>query len=141
MSAIKRLFTGSDGLRHGWRFLIFVAVFVLLVQITEQPALTFLGLKTGVDLNQLSASSLILSDLFDLIMILIVTAVFALFERRRIDGYGLPISQAFGPRFWNGGLAGLVTISFVGAGMLVTGGMKIHGLALHGIELVAAALW
>jgi CAAX protease family protein len=142
MGGIKWLFFGRDGLRHGWRFLIFAAAIVVVVAFLEQPAIAFLAAKFHVDQRALSAPSIIVSDGFDLIVILIVTGVAARFERRRIDSYGLPINEAFRGFFWNGALAGLAAIAFVGAGMLITGGMRVHGVALHGAEMITApALW
>ena len=140
MSRIKWLFIGPDGLRHGWRFLIFVAAIVLVAQYLEQLAIAFLGAKLHIDRSALSASSIILGDGFDLIVVLIVTGVFALCERRRIDSYGLPINEAFGGLFWNGVVAGLAVVTFVAAGMLVTGGMRIDGIALRGIDLITSPL-
>jgi len=140
VNKLKSIFIGPDGLRHGWRFLIFVAAIVLVAQFLAQFAIAFLEVKLFVDRSALSASSLILGDGFDLIVILIVTGVFALCERRRIDSYGLPINEAFGGLFWNGVIAGLVAIAFVGVGMLVTGGMRIHGLALQGTDIIASPL-
>ena len=92
MSRTRWLFIGPDGLRHGWRFLIFAAAIVLVVKFLEQPAIAFLAAIFHVNRNALSAPAIIVSDGFDLIVILIVTGVFALCERRRIDSYGLPIS-------------------------------------------------
>ena len=69
-----------------------------------------------------------------------MTGVFALCERRRIDSYGLPLDEAFGGLFWNGVVAGLAVVAFVAAGMLVTGGMRIHGLALRGTDLISSPL-
>jgi membrane protease YdiL (CAAX protease family) len=140
MSKVKSIFIGRDGLRHGWRFLIFVAAIFLVAQFLEQLAIAFLEAKLHVDRSALSAPSLILSDGFDLIVVLIVTGAFALCERRRIDGYGLPINQAFGGLFWNGVVAGLAAVAFVAAGMLVTGGMRIHGIALRGADLILSPL-
>ena len=142
MSGVKWLFVGPDGLRHGWRFLIFAAVIFLVVQFLEQPAIAFLAAKCHVDRSALSAPSIIVSDGFDLIVILIVTGMAARLERRRIDSYGLPINEAFGGRFWNGAITGLAAIAFVGVGMLITGGMRVHGVALHGAEMITApVLW
>ena len=140
MSRIKWLFIGPDGLRHGWRFLVFVAAIVLVAQLLERLAIVFLGAKLHVDRSALSVSSIILGDGFDLIVVLIVTGVFALCERRRIDSYGLPINEAFGGLFWNGVVAGLAVVTFVAAGMLVTGGMRIDGIALRGIDLITSPL-
>jgi membrane protease YdiL (CAAX protease family) len=142
MNKVKSIFIGSDRLRHGWRFLIFVAAIVLVGQFLEQPAIGFLEAELDVDRSALSALSIILSDGFDLIAVLIVTGVFALCERRRIDSYGLPINEALGGLFWNGVVAALVVVAFVAAGMLVTGGMRIHGLALRGTDLISSPiLW
>jgi membrane protease YdiL (CAAX protease family) len=142
MSRIKWLFVGPDGLRHGWRFLIFLAATVLVVQLLEQPVIAFLEAKLHVDRSALSAPSLILGDGFDLIAVLIVTGVFAFCERRRIDSYGLPTNEAFGGLFWNGVVAAFVVIAFVASGMLLTGGMRVHGIALRGTDLISSPfLW
>jgi len=140
MSKAKSIFIGPDGLRHGWRFLIFVATIFLVVQFLEQPAITFLEAKLRVDRSALSAPSIIIGHGFDLIVILIVTGVFALCERRRVDSYGLPVNEAFGGLFWNGVVAALVVVAFVAAAMLVTGGMRIHGIALRGTDLISSPL-
>ena len=140
MSRTRWLFIGPDGLRHGWRFLIFAAAIVLVVKFLEQPAIAFLAAIFHVNRNALSAPAIIVSDGFDLIVILIVTGVFALCERRRIDSYGLPISEAFGGFFSNGVIAGLAAIVFVGACMFISGGMHIHGIALRGTDLIASPL-
>jgi hypothetical protein len=140
MSKAKSIFIGPDGLRHGWRFLIFVATIFLVVQFLEQPAITFLEAKLRVDRSALSAPSIIVGHGFDLIVVLIVTGVFALCERRRIDSYGLPVNEAFGGLFWNGVVAALVVVAFVATAMLVTGGMRIHGIALRGTDLISSPL-
>src|SRR5256886_11057848 len=142
MRGVKWLFVGRDGFRHGWRFLIFAAAIFLAVQFLEQPAIAFLAAKLHVAPNALSAPSIIISGAFDLIVILIVTGTVARFERRRIDSYGLLINEAFGGFFWNGAIAGLATIAFVGAGMLITGGMSIQGIASRGSDLITSPfLW
>src|SRR5438876_4622883 len=99
MSRIKWLFIGPDGLRHGWRFLIFAAAIFLVVQFLEQPAIAFLAAKLHINRSALSAPSIIVSDGFDLIVILVVTGVAARFEQRRVDSYGLPVNEAFGGPF------------------------------------------
>ncbi|PYI86233.1 MAG: hypothetical protein DMF09_02360 [Verrucomicrobia bacterium] len=142
MSRIKWLFIGPDGLRHGWRFLIFAAAIFLVVQFLEQPAIAFLAAKLHVNRSALSAPSIIVSDGFDLIVILVVTGVAARFEQRRVDSYGLPVNEAFGGFFWDGVIAGFAAIAFVGAGMLISGGLLVHGVALHGAQLITSSvLW
>src|SRR5262249_55963428 len=140
MSRIKWLFIGPDGLRHGWRFLIFVAAIVLVAQFLAQLAIAFLEVKLLVDRSALSASSLIVGDSLDLIAILIVTGLFALCEHRRIDSYGLPINEAFGGLFWNGVVAGFAVVAFVAAGMLLTGGVGNSRVGVWGCRLITTPL-
>jgi hypothetical protein len=66
----------------------------------------FFAAKLHVDPRALSAQAIILSGAFDLVVILGLTGVVALMERRRIDSYGLPAGEAFGRFFWNGALTG-----------------------------------
>ncbi|PYL12375.1 MAG: hypothetical protein DMF43_08540 [Verrucomicrobia bacterium] len=73
MSGVKWLFVGPDGLRHGWRFLIFAAVIFLVVQFLEQPAIAFLAAKCHVDRSALSAPSIIVSDGFDSLLLATVS--------------------------------------------------------------------
>lgn len=139
MRRVKWVFLGENGLRQGWRFIIFAAAIILVFQFLEEPALGFLARKLHLD-NSLSATNLIVSDLVDLIIVLIITGVAARLERRRIDSYGLPLNQAFTGLFWNGALLGSLTIVFVGLAMLVTGGMRLQGIALRGAEMITAPL-
>jgi membrane protease YdiL (CAAX protease family) len=141
MRRVKWVFIGENGLRQGWRFTVFAAAIILVFQLLEEPALGFLARKLHLD-NGLSATNLIVSDLVDLIIVLIITGVAARLERRRIDSYGLPLNQAFTGLFWNGALLGGLTIVFVWLAMLVTGGMRLQGVALRGAEMITApVLW
>ena len=140
MRRVKWVFIGENGLRQGWRFIIFAAAIILVFQFLEEPALGFLARKLHLD-NGLSATNLIVSGLVDLIIVLIITGVAARLERRRIDSYGLPLNQAFTGLFWNGALLGSLTIVFVGLAMLVTGGMRLQGVALRGAEMITAPVF
>ena len=141
MRRVKWVFIGKNGLRQGWRFIIFAAAIILVFQFLEEPALRFLARKLHLD-NALSATNVIVSDLVDLVIVLIITGVAARLERRRIDSYGLPLNQAFTGLFWNGAVLGSLTIVFVGLAMFVTGGMRVQGVALQGAEMITApVLW
>ncbi len=67
-----------------------------------------------------------------LLALLIPLLVFAYFEGRRIDAYGLPLSQAFRKLFWEGALIGAAEPAIIGIAMLVGGGFVIHGLNAQG---------
>ena len=65
MNKVKSIFIGSDGLRHGWRFLIFVAAILVACQFLVRPVMAFLEGKQHVARNALTAPSIILPDGFD----------------------------------------------------------------------------
>jgi membrane protease YdiL (CAAX protease family) len=140
MSRVRVVFFGAEGLRHGWRFLLFVFGMWLAGRYASQPLFDFLAAQSGVNLQELSAPALIIGEIVELAEVLVVTGVAALLERRRIDSYGLPIGQAFGGLFWKGLLAGVAVIIFVGGAMVLSGAMQVHGLELHGTAIVATGL-
>jgi hypothetical protein len=90
--------------------------------------------------DALTAPSLALSELSLLVMAFIATALLALYERRRVDDYGLPVRQALGSNTAEGALIGIAMTGIVAAGMYFLGGMQIHGIATTGPALIWSAL-
>jgi len=93
-----------------------------------------------VNANELSAATTLTWELEILIVAGLLTAAFALYERRRVDSYGLPLRLAFGKLFWEGTAVGFVWPALVALGMIALGGMRINGLAITGGTLVASAI-
>jgi hypothetical protein len=56
--------------------------------------------------------------IFNFAIAFISTGIFALYERRRIDSYGLPVGRVVGARTWEGVAAGIVMAGAVALGML-----------------------
>lgn len=139
-TGIRSVFVGSEGLRHGWRFVLFALGIWVLGRFVEGPVSEFLVAWAGINTNELSAPALIISEVVGLSEVLVLTLLAALLERRRIDGYGLPVRQAFGGLFWKGMAAGFAVIVFVGAAMILCGGMQLLGLALSGKQAVVYGL-
>jgi membrane protease YdiL (CAAX protease family) len=140
MERLRRHFLGSDRkLRLIWRAVIFwtIAAYAL------PPLFTPLIIRTAALLNlrdALTAPSLAISESEIFVIALITTALFARFERRRVDSYGLPIGQAFGAKTAEGALVGFVMAGSVAAGMYLLGGMQVHGFAVSGQVLIVSAL-
>src|SRR5262249_20140622 len=132
---VASIFVGPGGLRAGWRFILFILGIELVEFYLRGPLLSLLSRQSGVNLDELSAPALFLEELVGLATVLVVTAVAALLERRRVDSYGLPVAQALGKLFWKGMLAGLLVVFFVAVAMIATGAMNVHGLALRGTGL------
>jgi membrane protease YdiL (CAAX protease family) len=94
-----------------------------------------LGLAGG-----LTAANIAMQECEELTAALLCTGIFALYERRRLDSYGLPLARAFGARTWEGALVGLAMAGAVAVGMYLLGGMQIHGFATTGSALALSAL-
>ena len=131
---------GSDGkLRPLWRVLLFFALGnYVLPKVLERPT-TALALALHVRMD-LSAGTVAFYEAMTLVIALFLTWIFGLYEKRRVDSYGVPASQAFGARFWEGFAIGIVNAGAVGLGMMTLGGMTVHGFALNGSALFIAAL-
>jgi uncharacterized protein len=131
---------GTDGkIRPLWRAILFILISIA-------TALT-IGKWFGVWVTGrltvrpgLSPEGIALGECENFIAAFVPTAIFALYERRRIDSYGLPIGRAFGGQTLEGFVLGVLVAGAVALGMIVLGGMQIRGFALTGHALAVAAL-
>jgi membrane protease YdiL (CAAX protease family) len=137
---LKQTFIEPGGkLRLFWRAVIFYSLGNWgLYPLLERPlarAAQGLHLSPG-----LAPGSIMLYDLWNLVVGLICTGIFAIYEHRRVDSYGLPVNRAFSLPTFEGAAAGVIMAGAVAAGMIALGGMQINGLATRGSTLVSSAL-
>jgi membrane protease YdiL (CAAX protease family) len=140
MGAVRRFFIGADGkLRPLWRSIIFLVVAGFLVNpLLDWP---FTQVAQWLHLAPVfSPGAISLAESENFLVALICTGVFALYERRRVDSYGLAVERAFGRQTFEGLLAGILMAGAVALGMYLLGGMHIRGLALAGGTLVTYAV-
>src|SRR5215467_10430653 len=97
-------------------------------------------LANALHVGELSASTVAFYEAINLVTALLLTGLFALYERRPVDSYGLPFREAFGIRFWEGFAIGVVNAGGVALGMMALGGMRVHGLALHDTSILWGGL-
>ena len=136
----KRLLVGPDRkLRMLWRAVIFFALAYWVLPLALDPAFDFVAQRLHLAAG-LTAANVALGESENFIIAFICTAIFARYERRRVDSYGLPVAGAFGARSGEGALAGIVMAGAVAAAMYLLGGMHIHGLATAGSALALSAL-
>jgi len=114
-------------LRPIWRAILFV----LLVVGVVMPLLNkLLDLIIGpAPPFAFTASNIAQLEGFNFACALIVTGLFAWYEHRRIDSYGMPLDRALQSPTWQGVLVGVVQPLVVAVAMLAYGAMQIHGLA------------
>jgi membrane protease YdiL (CAAX protease family) len=135
-----RLIFGEDAkLRPLWRAVIFYFLGTRVVAPGLDRVFEFLAKALDVG-QELTAATVALDELELFIGALICTSLFALYERRSVDSYGLPVGLAFGARTWEGAVAGLIAAGAVGIGMYTLGGMQIHGFAGSGGTLLRFAV-
>lgn len=139
LAALRNAFVSNGMLRPIWRACLFLAIGVWIVSPITDRIWTAMAaaLHVGTDL---SAGTIAFYELETLVVAAVTTGLFAIYERRRIDDYGLPVSGAFGSRFWEGLALGIAWAGLDALGMIAFGGMKVSGFALQGTALLTAAL-
>ncbi len=133
---VRVIFLGADGLRAGWRLLIFFALLAVLFGLSA-PLQKRVVQRLGTDF---SASNVILGEMFAFGVLLIATLIMGKFERRRLADYGLPFRLMLGKQFWAGALWGFVMLSIIIAMMAATRSYSPGGLALAPVAVVKFAL-
>jgi membrane protease YdiL (CAAX protease family) len=109
------LFIGLNGVRSGWRVLLFYAVFAVLI---SSLVLVIRAVRAWLTVPHqpttvLTPGRALLNEGVFLFGVLVTSAIFARFERRSFADYGLPVRGAFGARFLEGLLWGVALISCV----------------------------
>lgn len=143
-SSFKILFIGLNGVRSGWRVLLFYAVFAVLV---SSLVLVIRVVRTWLTIPHqpttvLTPGRALLNEGVLLFGVLVTSAIFARFERRSFADYGLPVRGAFGARFVEGLLWGVALISCVLLVLRATGNFYFGSLDLTPAKVaVFAVVW
>jgi hypothetical protein len=140
IEGVRAIFWNERELRAGWRLSIYLA-FVLAIAGAESFVAFHLHLLT-VTTSNITATGLLIQEVILLCAALVAAAIMGKLESRGIGEYGLPGSEMFGLRFWQGLAWGLVMISAIILLIRLLGGFSFGGLALRGSALWGyAALW
>ncbi len=136
-------FRGPNGIRAGWRILIFLAVLagILVVLSLIVVALTH-GKRASFGLSRLTPSALSLSEGVTFLVVGLAALIMARIEHRPWGQYGLPVLSAFRKDFWIGTIVGFVSISGCLLAIFSLHGFHITGLNIHGSTIpFATASW
>lgn len=139
------IFRGPNGIRPGWRVLIFLAIVAGLVGAVSLVVWLVLHLWLHRPHQIQTASSLspalvIISDGSILVFTGIAALIMARIEHRKWGQYGLPVRLAFRKDFWIGTLTGFLAISASLLAIFALHGFHLAGLAIHGSTIVTAVL-
>src|ERR1700739_2486970 len=137
-SAAHNIFIGPNGIRAGWRLVIFLALdFAFVYGIVRIP-----GVRSLLPSQQIfTANGLLLSEgLLNLLPLLLAAAVMTLIEKRSFSDYGMPWKEALGKRFWQGVPIGFVMLSLLLALIGVMHGYSLDGVAVGGTAAISLAI-
>lgn len=138
-------FVGPQGIRAGWRWLIFLAILIACaaVLVTVCVAVGLLHLRAGQAAPSiLTASNAAGQEAIFVISMTVAAAIMLKVEKRRMGEYGLPAREAFGRLFWQGVIWGFVAISVTLLLIAALHGFSFGTLALSGKRLAGyAAVW
>lgn len=103
-----RLVIGPDRkLRMLWRAVSFFVLAYWVLPLPLDRAFGFLSDRLHLGTG-LTAANVATNELENFVVALICTPIFALYEHRRVDSYGLPVAYALGARTAEGAFAGIV---------------------------------
>jgi len=143
-SAWKPIFLGPNGLRAGWRVLMFIALFAVLFggfaliraggpqafreQYRNQGHITVTPLLMGG------------SEAITMLFLCVAALIMGKIEHRKFSEYGLPLRLALRKDFWVGSFTGFLTISGTLLTIFLLHGFRVTGLAIHGTTILSSLL-
>jgi uncharacterized protein len=136
------IFRGPNGIRPGWRVVIFLALSAALMFVCFAALRFFTGRNAQVRFSQLTPFGLSLSDGSILFFTAIPALIMARIEGRSFGEYGLPPRSAFRRDFWTGAVGGFVAISACLLTIFAQHGFRLTGMGIHGMTIIwATAAW
>jgi uncharacterized protein len=146
-SGFRDIFIGPNGIRAGWRFAIFVVLFLALQYLVIQRGLRLI--PAARDAAQEAQAGGVITLQFELIfegaglgVVLLAGWIMSRIENRPFGEYGIPLEGAFGKPFWQGAVWGLGFVTLEMVIIAGLGGFSFGAIALAGLALVKyAVLW
>jgi membrane protease YdiL (CAAX protease family) len=136
-SGIQNVFMGPNGMRAGWRLLIFILLLFACIaaeQLTLKHIPAVDAWSKAQDPNVMTPPAAIFSESILLFGLVVATLVMALIEKRTYADYYLPLKQAFGKRFWQGVPYGFAMLSLLLVLIAAFHGFSFGNVALSGAE-------
>jgi membrane protease YdiL (CAAX protease family) len=143
---LKKLFVGANGLRAGWRVLMFIALLAVLfggfVLMRAGGPEAFREHYRNQNQSQITITPLLLggSEAIALLFLCIPALVMGKIEHRKFAEYGLPLRLALRKDFWVGSLTGFLAISGTLLTIFLLHGFRVTGLAIHGTAILSSLL-
>lgn len=141
-STLQKVFAGPNGIRAGWRLLIFYAIVFGLfqVQFGILHVLHTGGTKPRGSISQLTPSLVLTTEGTILLFTVIAALIMARIEHRRFWDYGFRSGGVLGRNFPSGCLWGFIAISVTLFAIFAMHGFHLTGSGIHGTAIVASTV-
>ena len=136
-SAGANIFLGPNGIRAGWRLLIFLVIFIALAASAQLTLLRIPAVRDYLGSQPkglITPGGQILTEGLTVLCLLLSAFIMTKIEKRSFADYGLPPREAFGKRFWQGIPLGLAVLSILMALIGMFHGFSLGGFAITGSE-------
>ena len=139
-SVLEAIFVGPNGIRAGWRLLIY---FCLLAALSAVVRLVASRLFAQPQRGQSPRPGvLLLSELVAFVVAVIASLIMAQIEKEKWGDYGLPIRRAMSREFWFGCVWGFAALAAILGILRLAGAYHIDGVELtSGPAVKYAFLW
>lgn len=139
-SGLRRIFFGPNGLRAGWRLLIFAAILTVFF-----VTLHFVGKISShgrPPQRAFTATGIAIGEGVVFVVFVLASWIMTRIEGRTMGDYGLPGRKAFQKQFWQGAVVGFAALTILLGTLRGLGVFNFGTVALHGGSLAKfAALW
>jgi len=104
-SQFANIFLGPNGIRAGWRLLIFLVIFLGLAQglgftLHRIPAIR--DWEAAQSKGATTAAQVLFGEGIAVFVLILSALIMSKIEKKTFADYGLPLTEAFGKRFWQG---------------------------------------
>lgn len=142
-SPAQNAWKGPNGIRAGWRLLIFIVFFLVFANaigfgLTRIPAIK--AWQHAQDPKVMTAPGQVFGECIAIGALLLSVLLMSLIEKRTLTDYYLPLNQAFGKRFWQGIPYGFAMLSLLLGFIAALHGFSLGGLALSGADALKYGL-
>jgi uncharacterized protein len=135
-SVVHTIFIGPNGIRAGWRlllFLIFFIAFGFVINFVLHHVPSFVAWAKNQPAATLNVSFQIATEGLTVVGLFFAVWVMSKIEKRSFADYGLPLNEVFGKRFWQG-----IPFGFLALSLLLAVIAALHGFSLGGAEIGGA---
>jgi len=135
----RKFFTGRNGLRAGWRMVIFFVLFLCAAYLATRLTGVLQSYRPAEHGTRLEVVSL-MAPLA--VALLLVSGLMAKFERRSLAQYGLPLALAFRKQFWIGAMVGFLSLTALVFTLHMFGALSLaRGDLTPGKVVLSGAAW